>query len=253
MESTFSNKTTILLISILFALPLFSNAKSQKLHLTKFYKAKYHGNGDHDIDKKPYDTMLVQEMVNKHHHRRDHHHDHDHHHRHHQKDMKERDRIGRLPGQPPVNFTQYGGYVTIDKKAGKAFYYYFVEAFSHSKKNSYPLLLWLNGAANVLFLESPTGVGFSYSNTSSDYHTNGDTKTAEDNYVFLLNWFERFPEFKGRDFYISGESYAGHYVPQLAHAIAQHNINATKKSFINLKGIIVCFFSYSLFHFHTLN
>uniref|UniRef100_A0A803LC33 Carboxypeptidase n=1 Tax=Chenopodium quinoa TaxID=63459 RepID=A0A803LC33_CHEQI len=95
-----------------------------------------------------------------------------------------------------------------------------------------------NHVANVLFLESPVGVGFSYSNTTSDYDTNGDTKTAEDNYVFLLNWFERFPEYKGRDFYISGESYAGHYVPQLAHAILQHNTKP-KSSMINLKGIII--------------
>ncbi|XWS77376.1 hypothetical protein CRYUN_Cryun01aG0256000 [Craigia yunnanensis] len=57
-----------------------------------------------------------------------------------------------------------------------------------------------NYAANVLFLESPAGVGFSYSNTTSDYDESGDSKTAADNYVFLLNWFGRFPEYKGRDF-----------------------------------------------------
>lgn len=32
---------------------------------------------------------------------------------------------------------------------------------------------------------------------------------AEDAYSFLLNWLERFPQYKDRDFYISGESYAG--------------------------------------------
>jgi serine carboxypeptidase-like clade 2 len=32
---------------------------------------------------------------------------------------------------------------------------------------------------------------------------------AEDAYSFLVNWFKRFPQYKGRDFYISGESYAG--------------------------------------------
>jgi len=93
-------------------------------------------------------------------------------------------------------------------------------------------------AANVLFLESPVGVGFSYSNKSSDYSTNGDKKTATDNYLFLVNWLERFPEYKNRDFYISGESYAGHYVPQLAHTILYHNKKA--KTTINLKGILVC-------------
>lgn len=88
--------------------------------------------------------------------------------------------------------------------------------------------------ANVLFLESPAGVGYSYSNTTSDYSKSGDSRTAEDNYVFLMNWMERFPEYKSRDFFIAGESYAGHYVPQLAHTILQHdNTN------INLKGIMV--------------
>ena len=57
--------------------------------------------------------------------------------------MKQEDRIERLPGQPHVNFSQYGGYVTVDKSAGRALYYYFVEA--HHSKNSLPLLLWLNG------------------------------------------------------------------------------------------------------------
>lgn len=32
---------------------------------------------------------------------------------------------------------------------------------------------------------------------------------AEDAYTFLVNWFERFPQYKHRDFYIAGESYAG--------------------------------------------
>lgn len=93
-------------------------------------------------------------------------------------------------------------------------------------------------AANVLFLESPAGVGFSYSNKTSDYDASGDRITAADNYVFLVNWLERFPEYKDREFYISGESYAGHYVPQLAHTILYHNKRANK-TIINLKGIMV--------------
>ncbi|XP_062115555.1 serine carboxypeptidase-like 40 [Humulus lupulus] len=189
-----------------------------------------------------------------------------------QKSLKENDRIGRLPGQPNVNFTQYGGYVTVNKTAGRSLYYYFAEA--HYNKDSLPLLLWLNGgpgcsslaygamqelgpfrvhsdgkslytnryswnyAANVVFLESPAGVGFSYSNTTSDYDKSGDSNTAADNYLFLVNWLERFPEYKGRDFYISGESYAGHYVPQLAHTILYHNRRANK-TIINLKGILI--------------
>ncbi|MBA0757715.1 hypothetical protein Gotri_020783, partial [Gossypium trilobum] len=46
---------------------------------------------------------------------------------------------------------------------------------------------------NIIFLESPVGVGFSYSNTSSDYQHIGDKSTANDAYAFLVNWLERFP------------------------------------------------------------
>jgi carboxypeptidase C (cathepsin A) len=73
--------------------------------------------------------------------------------------------------------------------------------------------------ANMLFLESPAGVGFSYSNRTSDYNNTGDRSTAADAYTFLINWLERFPEYKGRRFFITGESYGGHYIPQLANTI----------------------------------
>ncbi|RZR86978.1 hypothetical protein BHM03_00014303 [Ensete ventricosum] len=195
---------------------------------------------------------------------------------------KEDDRIVELPGQPAgVDFDQYGGYVTVDDRSGRALFYYFAEA-AGNRSSSEPLLLWLNGGvshpqlrpgcsslgygameelgpfrvmsdgktlyrnpyawnsvANVLFLESPAGVGFSYSNTTSDYGESGDRKTAEDAFVFLVNWMERFPEYKGRDFYIAGESYAGHYVPQLAYTILQHKNQSTAGAAINLKGIAI--------------
>ncbi|XP_028776336.1 serine carboxypeptidase-like 40 [Neltuma alba] len=96
-----------------------------------------------------------------------------------------------------------------------------------------------NYAANVLFLESPTGVGFSYSNKTSNYDNYGDRRTATDNYVFLRNWLERFAEYKNYDFYIAGESYAGHYVPQLAHTILHHNNRPNSSFFINLEGILI--------------
>ncbi|KAA8528565.1 hypothetical protein F0562_035920 [Nyssa sinensis] len=186
--------------------------------------------------------------------------------------LMEADKIVALPGQPKgVDFDQYAGYVTVDPKAGRALFYYFVESPQNSSTK--PLLLWLNGGpgcsslgygameelgpfrvnsdgrtlfnneyawnnvANVIFLESPAGVGFSYSNTSSDYNT-GDKKTAEDSYTFLVNWLERFPQYKTRDFFITGESYAGHYVPQLAYTIISKNRN-TNQTKINLKGIAI--------------
>lgn len=63
--------------------------------------------------------------------------------------------------------------------------------------------------ANLLFLEAPVGVGFSYTNRTNDLSELGDKQTAHDSYNFLLNWFTKFPQFKSHDFYITGESYAG--------------------------------------------
>jgi len=92
--------------------------------------------------------------------------------------------------------------------------------------------------ANVLFLESPLGLGFSHSNTTSDYDHAGDKSIAKNAYVFLINWLKGFPQYKTSDFYTTGESYAGHYVPQLAYTILLNNKFSPQN--INLKGIVVC-------------
>ena len=34
---------------------------------------------------------------------------------------------------------------------------------------------------------------------------------AEDNLLFLHGWFDKFPEYKTRDLYVTGESYAGEF------------------------------------------
>ncbi|XP_027350417.1 serine carboxypeptidase-like 45 isoform X2 [Abrus precatorius] len=179
--------------------------------------------------------------------------------------LSEADKIGTLPGQPQVKFQQYAGYITVDEKQKRALFYYFVEA--EVQPASKPLVLWLNGGpgcssvgagafvehgpfkpsenglvkndyswnkeANMLYVESPAGVGFSYSANKSFYDLVNDEITARDNLVFLQHWFTKFPEYKNNDFFITGESYAGHYVPQLAQLIVQ-----TKTKF-NLKGIAI--------------
>ncbi|KAM5562444.1 hypothetical protein ABKV19_017590 [Rosa sericea] len=94
-----------------------------------------------------------------------------------------------------------------------------------------------NRASNLLFVESPAGVGWSYSNTSSDYNS-GDASTARDMHTFLLKWYEKFPAYKSRELFLTGESYAGHYIPQLAVAILDHNKHSTGFKF-NLKGVAI--------------
>ncbi|KAJ0045187.1 hypothetical protein Pint_06077 [Pistacia integerrima] len=153
--------------------------------------------------------------------------------------QQERDRILKLPGQPSnVNFSQFSGYITVDQQAGRALFYWLIEAPSSSLPGSKPLVLWLNGGpgcSSVAYGASEEigpfrkqicsslirrqGVGFSYTNTSSDIYTVGDNRTANDAYIFLVNWLERFPQYKQRPFYIAGESYAGHYIPELSQLI----------------------------------
>lgn len=64
-----------------------------------------------------------------------------------------------------------------------------------------------NREANIIYLESPIGVGFSYSaNPKYTYHSN-DSSTATDNYAFLQGWFKKFPEFLTNDFYVTGGTF----------------------------------------------
>ncbi|XAR56963.1 Carboxypeptidase D [Bertholletia excelsa] len=185
----------------------------------------------------------------------------------------ESDRVKNLPGQPstpPVS--HFSGYITVNQSHGRALFYWFFEA--QSQPSEKPLLLWFNGGpgcssigygaavelgplrvseqgaglefntnswnkeANLLFVESPVGVGFSYTNTSSDLSMIDDGFVAEDAYNFLVNWMTRFPKFRTHDVFLSGESYAGHYVPQLAEVIYDRNKDTTYPR-INLKGFIV--------------
>ncbi|PKI57485.1 hypothetical protein CRG98_022136 [Punica granatum] len=94
-----------------------------------------------------------------------------------------------------------------------------------------------NRASNLLFVESPAGVGWSYSNTTSDYSC-GDDSTAMDMHTFLMGWYEKFPAFKTRELFLAGESYAGHYIPQLAIVLLDHNARSTGFKF-NLKGVAI--------------
>lgn len=78
-----------------------------------------------------------------------------------------------------------------------------------------------NKVANMLFIESPPGVGFSQ-NFDPNYIYN-DTNTAADNWAGLVEFFKRFPNYNTRNVWITGESYAGMYIPYTAQYIFQQN------------------------------
>ena len=79
-----------------------------------------------------------------------------------------------------------------------------------------------NNEASILYIEQPAGVGYSYCNSTEDC-TFDDDSSAADNLKVLLSWFEKFPEYQNHELYISGESYAGVYVPLLVNEIDKHN------------------------------
>lgn len=77
--------------------------------------------------------------------------------------------------------------------------------------------------ASVIFLESPKGVGFSYCIDPNNCH-NDDASTAIDSHEFLVNFFNGFSEYRNNDFYITGESYAGVYIPMLIDQIDKKGV-----------------------------
>lgn len=182
------------------------------------------------------------------------------------------DEIINLPGlkTPPPSDTHrsFSGYLPVSST--KNIFYIYVESKA-STQASDPLVLWTNGGpgcsgllglftengpwvpqedgsveenpyswnahANMLFVEQPAGVGFSYSDDpegSKDYST-GDHQAAVDNRELILQFLERFPQVKENDFYLTSESYGGHYLPTLAKEIVDNNGDSA----INFKGFAV--------------
>uniref|UniRef100_A0A646QCJ4 Carboxypeptidase n=1 Tax=Hemiscolopendra marginata TaxID=943146 RepID=A0A646QCJ4_9MYRI len=197
------------------------------------------------------------------------------------------DEIVDLPGLPSKpNFHQYSGYLNATN--GRLLHYWFVE--SERDPSNDPLLLWLNGGpgcssldglltehgpfrvaeqgkslsfnpyswnklTNVVYLEAPAGVGFSYS-LDKNYKTNDD-QVSLDNYVALQSFFKKFPQFTKNEFYITGESYGGIYVPTLSVRVLQGSApinfkgfavgNGLSSSLLNDNSIIFFIYHHGLF------
>lgn len=172
------------------------------------------------------------------------------------------DEVTFLPGlQKQPSFRHYSGY--LDVAGGKHLHYWFVE--SQRDPAADPLVLWLNGGpgcssldglltehgpfliqddgasleynpyswnkiANMLYLESPAGVGFSYSD-DGNYATN-DTEVSMVNFLALKEFLRLFPEFSSNELFLTGESYGGIYIPTLAERVMED-------STLNLQGVAV--------------
>jgi len=160
-------------------------------------------------------------------------------------------RVTSLPAPyPPLLSRNYAGYLNLTgTNQGRKTFYYFVE--SQGNPATDPLVLWLQGGpgcsglmgfttengpyilreggvwskndfawttkANILYIESPPGVGFSIDTVPAKVWD--DDSTAQLNYESLQAFLKLFPQLLGRAFYITGESYGGHYCPTLAQRI----------------------------------
>ena len=86
-------------------------------------------------------------------------------------------------------------------------------------------------ATNMLFVEQPGGVGFSSGPTP-----NSEADLSEAFFNFLVNFYETFTEYQTKRLFIFGESYAGYYVPSIAHKIYRENKYGSYRH-IRLAGI----------------
>nr|CAB3234490.1 lysosomal protective protein-like [Phallusia mammillata] len=176
---------------------------------------------------------------------------------------KSDDLITSLPGLSQMpSYKQYSGY--LDASDTKHFHYWFVE--SQKDPLNDPLVLWLNGGpgcssmggfltengplhiitdgktlhnnpyswnkiANVLYIESPAGVGYSYDD-NNDLDTDDD-KVSLLNYNALVDFLKKFPEYSSNPFFVTGESYGGVYLPTLSVRIMEGSFK------INFKGMAI--------------
>ncbi|KAK9239579.1 Alpha/Beta hydrolase protein [Lipomyces kononenkoae] len=93
-----------------------------------------------------------------------------------------------------------------------------------------------NQFANVLFVDNPIGTGFSFADTDSYLHELQEM--AADFMTFMDKFFDIFPQYLADDLFISGESYAGMYIPYIAEAILSRKDNAELRQY-PLKGIMM--------------
>lgn len=88
-----------------------------------------------------------------------------------------------------------------------------------------------------VFVDNPVGAGWSFTQDERGFVRN-EVDVARNLYNLLEQFFIVFSETKSVPFYIAGESYAGHYVPAIAHEVMVRN-EKTPKVYINLVGIAI--------------
>jgi len=91
-----------------------------------------------------------------------------------------------------------------------------------------------NNKATVIYIDQPAGVGFS----TGPVDDSTEVEVADDLYIFLQEFFKKNEKLQSNEFYIVGESYGGHYVPNIAARVVLGN-QRKEGIHINLKGAAI--------------
>mmetsp|Transcript_8664 Transcript_8664/g.19825 ORF Transcript_8664/g.19825 Transcript_8664/m.19825 type:complete len:507 (-) Transcript_8664:103-1623(-) len=162
----------------------------------------------------------------------------------------------------------HSGFITLGE--GRNTFFWYSEALDGNKDA--PLLLWLQGGPgasslfgmftevgpfgiapggkvepravtwnqhyHMLFLDNPVGTGFSFTDQVSGFVSSHE-QAGRDLQNALAQFFQAFPQLRANDFYVTGESYAGKWVPSCAFAVHEANKQLKPEERINLKGIAI--------------
>uniref|UniRef100_A0A182PVV1 Carboxypeptidase n=1 Tax=Anopheles epiroticus TaxID=199890 RepID=A0A182PVV1_9DIPT len=166
-------------------------------------------------------------------------------------------------------FESYAGFLTVDKRFNSNLYFWYFPA--KVNRTTAPLLLWLQGGPgasslfglfeengpfritrelvamerehswyenhNLLYIDNPVGTGFSFTDSDAGYARN-QVQIGEELHSAVVQFLKLFPELQSLPFYITGESYAGKYVPALGYTIHKKNGNP-QNPWINLAGMAI--------------
>lgn len=95
-----------------------------------------------------------------------------------------------------------------------------------------------NRIFGLLFLDNPIGTGFSVASTAQEIPTDQNA-VAKHLFAAITRFVQLDPVFKHRPIYITGESYAGKYVPAIGYYILQKNEQLKDSEKVNLAGVAI--------------
>ena len=95
-----------------------------------------------------------------------------------------------------------------------------------------------NTEGNIIFVEQPIRTGFSLAAAGARTIRN-EAQVAQDFAAFLQSFLAVFVELQGTEIYLTGESYAGMYIPNIAKTILKQQQGQKIEIEIQLKGVAI--------------